>query len=185
MASLPNTRGVSYEEWLEMPEAEDGTEEVVDGQIIFMPPAKLVHALIVHNIQWALQSQLDVRTVFVLTGSYGLIIRKAPLTSRDPDIVVIRKEGLAERDGYIHSAPQLVVEVMSPSNRPKNRVRLRQDYASLGVPEYWEVWPEERSVEVLYLENGRYHSLGLLLEGTLQPHEFPNVQIDISRIWPD
>jgi Uma2 family endonuclease len=167
MASLSNTRGVSYEEWLEMPEVEDGVEEVVDGQIIFMPPAKLPHAWIVRDVQRA------------------LIIRKAPLTSRDPDIVVIRKDGLIERDGYIHSAPQLVVEVMSPSNRPKNRVRLRQDYASLGVPEYWEVWPEERSVEVLHLENGRYHSPGLLQEGTLKPREFPDVQVDISQIWPD
>jgi Uma2 family endonuclease len=121
----------------------------------------------------------------VLTGSYGLIIRKSPLTSRDPDITVIRKEGLVERDGYIHSAPQLVIEVMSPANRKKNRERLRQDYASLGVPEYWEVWPENRSIEVLYLENGRYQTCSVLTQGTLKPREFPHVQVDISTIWPD
>jgi Uma2 family endonuclease len=185
MASLPNTRGVSYEEWLRMPETENGKEEVADGEIIFMSFASIQHALIVRNILWALQSQVDVRTVLVLTGSFGLIIRKSPLTARNPDLIAIRKDAVVERDGMLHSAPQLVVEVMSRSNRPKNRVRLRQDYASLGVPEYWEIWPEERSVEVLHLENGRYHSSGLLLEGTLKPREFPNVQVDISRIWPD
>jgi len=185
MASLPNAKRVTYEEWLDMPEVRDATEEVVDGHIILMPPAKLKHALIVRNLMWALQSQLDVRAVFVLTGSYGLIIRKSPLTSRDPDIVVIRKDSLIERDGYIHSAPQLVIEVMSRASRPKERVRLRQDYASLGVPEYWEVWPDQRSVEVLYLETGAYRTCAVLTEGTLKPREFPHVQIDISAIWPD
>jgi Uma2 family endonuclease len=185
MASLPNPRKVSYEEWLEMPVVQDEIEEVVDGQIILMPPAKFAHALIVHRIHWALQSQLDVRTVFVLTGSYGLIIRKAPLTSRDPDLVVIRKESLIERDGYIHSAPQLVVEVMSRSNRPKSRERLREDYASLGVPEYWEVWPDRRVVEVLYLEGDRYQTAAMLADGLLKPREFPHVQVDIAGIWPD
>ena len=46
MASLPNPTRVTYEEWLEMPVVEDAREEVVDGEIIFMPPAKLLHARI-------------------------------------------------------------------------------------------------------------------------------------------
>lgn len=184
MASLPNPKTVTYEEWLRMPEVEDATEEVVDGHIILMPPAKFRHALIVHNIQRALLFPPDAQTP-VLTGSYGLIIRTSPLTSRDPDIVVIRKQGLIERDGYIHSAPQLVIEVFSPSNRPKNRERLRDDYASLGVPEYWEVSPNRRTLEVLLLEAGRYHTAATLAEGILKPREFPDVQVDISTIWPD
>jgi Uma2 family endonuclease len=185
MASLPNPKTVTYEEWLRMPEVQDATEEVVDGHIILMPPAKLPHARIVGNIQWALVSQLDVRSVLVLTGSYGLVIRKSPLTSRDPDISVIREQGLVERDGYIHSAPQLLVEVFSPANRSKDRERLRHDYASLGVPEYWEVWPQKRTVEVLYLESAQYRTAAILAEGILKPCEFPHVQVDIDAIWPD
>jgi Uma2 family endonuclease len=185
MASLPNPKTVTYEEWLRMPEVDGATEEVVDGRIIFMPPAKLRHALIVRNLQGSLVSQLDFRSVYVLTGNYGLIIRKSPLTSRDPDIAVIRKDALIERDGYIHSAPQLIVEVISPRNRPKDRERLRQDYASLGVSEYWEVWPQKRTIEVLYLESGHYRSAAILAEGILKPREFPHVQVDIDTIWPD
>ena len=88
-------------------------------------------------------------------------------------------------DGYVHSAPLLVVEVMSRSNRAKERMRLRQDYASPGVPEYWEVWPENRSIEVLNPENGLYQTCAVLTQGTLKPREFPHVQVDISTIWPD
>jgi len=40
-------------------------------------------------------------------------------------------------------------------------------------------------VEVFYLEGGELRSSALLTEGILKPHEFPHVQIDISRIWPD
>jgi Uma2 family endonuclease len=38
MASLPNTKTVSYEEWLRMPEVDDQIEEVVNGEIRLMPP---------------------------------------------------------------------------------------------------------------------------------------------------
>lgn len=45
MASLPQARTVTCEEWLAMPQVEDSIEEVVNGEIRIMPPAKLLHAL--------------------------------------------------------------------------------------------------------------------------------------------
>jgi len=50
MASLPNPQTVTYEEWLRMPEVTDAIEEVVDGEILIMPPNKLKSALIVGHI---------------------------------------------------------------------------------------------------------------------------------------
>jgi len=185
MASLPNAKRVTYEEWLELPITRDGIEEVIDGEIVIMPPNKWNHALIVEAIRDALVSQLDKREFHVIVADLGLIIRTAPLTQRNPDLVVFRRGSMVVRDGYVHSAPLLIAEVMSRANRPKERMRLRQDYASLGIPEYWEVWPDQRSVEVLYLENGAYRACADLTEGTLKPSEFPHVQIDISAIWPD
>src|SRR5664279_423252 len=82
---------------------------------------------------------------------------------RIPDVAVFRKSTIVEQDGYIHSAPQLVVEVLSPGNTRRERERKLADYASLGVPEMWVVSPEARTVEVLYLES----------DTTLQPCEPP------------
>jgi Uma2 family endonuclease len=185
MASLPNPQTVTYEEWLRMPEVTDFIEEVVDGEIVIMPPAKLKHALIARNICKAFDAQTDAHETVVLDNSFGLVIRKAPLTSRVPDLAVFRKSTIVEQDGYVHSAPQLVVEVLSPGNTRRERERKLADYASLGVPEMWVVSPEARTVEVLYLENGFLRSAQALTQGVLEPKQFPGVQIQIAGIWPD
>jgi Uma2 family endonuclease len=185
MASLPNPQTVTYEEWLRMPEVTDAIEEVVDGEIRIMPPAKWKHALIVANLHDSLVAQTDRREVQVVVGSFGVVIRKAPLTSRVPDLAVFLKSTIVEQDGYIHSAPQLVVEVLSPGNTRRERERKLADYASLGVPEIWVVSPEARTVEVLYLESGFLRSAQALTQGVLQPKNFSGVQIQIAEIWPD
>ena len=185
MASLPNPQTVTYDEWLRMPEVTDFIEEVVDGEILIMPPNKLNHALIVRHICKAFDAQTDARETVVLDTSFGLVIRKAPLTSRVPDVAVFQMSTMIERDGYVHSAPQLVVEVLSPGNTRRERERKLADYASLGVPEMWVVSPEARTVEVLYLESGFLRSAQILTQGVIEPKHFPGVQIQISEIWPD
>jgi Uma2 family endonuclease len=92
---------------------------------------------------------------------------------------------LVEQDGYIHSAPQFLVEVLSPSNNRREREEKLGDYASLGVPEVWVVSPEARTVEILYLENGFLRTSHILASGALTPKLFPHVSVDIAKIWPD
>jgi Uma2 family endonuclease len=128
---------------------------------------------------------LDQRQVVVLTGSFGLIIRKEPPTSRVPDLAMFEVATLVEQDGYIHSAPQLLVEVLSPSNNRREREEKLGDYAALGVPEVWVVSPEARTVEVLYLDNGFLRTSHILASGALTPKLFPQVSVDIAKIWPD
>ena len=52
-------KSVTYEEWLEMPEVEDGTEEVVDGEIIIMPPQICGTRGSLENLPDVLEQQLD------------------------------------------------------------------------------------------------------------------------------
>jgi Uma2 family endonuclease len=185
MASLPHSRTVSYEEWLQMPIVSDAIEEVVDGEIRIMPPNKWKHASIVRRVRRDLEAQLNEQEWWVVAENFGLIIRKSPLTSRVPDLAVFRLSTMIERDGYVHSAPQLIVEVLSPANRLRNREELRQHYSAIALPEFWVISPHDRTVEVLYLEDGRLCTSAVLSEGILTPREFPQVQVDIARIWPD
>ncbi len=186
MASLPHSRTVPYEEWLIMPEVQDATEEVVSGQIRTTPSAQLVHALIVEELRQAIVNQIDRKLVRVLSSSFGLIIHMRPLTSRVPDVAVFEIATMVEQDGYVHSAPQLVIEVVSPASTLRERAEKLADYAELGVPEVWIASPEARTVEVLHLENAQYTRTHILAAGgLLKPRLFPHVQVDIARIWPD
>jgi Uma2 family endonuclease len=152
MASLPKSGIVTYEEWLRMPEVQDAIEEVVNGEIRIMPPNKWNHAIIVQRLFRALTAQLDQRHILIVIANFGLIISKSPLTSRVPDLAVFDLSTLVGQDGYIHSAPQLAVEVLSPANTRREREEKLNDYAAIGTPGVWVISPEARTVEVLVLE---------------------------------
>jgi Uma2 family endonuclease len=185
MASLPNSKTVTYEEWLRMPEVSDAIEEVVNGEIRIMPAPSWNHSEIIDNLSHLIAPQVDWRKVKVKASLFNLIIRRQPLTAREPDLAVFHASTIIEQDGRIHSAPQLLVEVLSPANtRPHQKEKL-EDYASLGVPEFWVISPEGRTVEVFYLENGELRRHAILADGILKPLHFPDVQINIAEIWPD
>ncbi|MGO9260392.1 MAG: Uma2 family endonuclease [Bryobacteraceae bacterium] len=185
MATVPNVKTVTYEEWLRMPEVSDAKEEVVKGQIRIMPAPMWIHFRIVNQLRRIIEPQVDSRQVLVGTEQFNLVIHRHPLTARVPDLVVFEIGTIVETDGRIHSAPQLVVEVLSPSNTPAEREEKLADYAALGVPEAWVLAPEARTVEVLYLEEGRLRRVQLLAQGILTPKHFPAVKVDIAAIWPE
>lgn len=78
MATVPNVKTVTYEEWLRMPEVSDAKEEVVNGEIRIMPPPKWVHTQIVRNLRRQIEPQLDENEVTLFVEQFGLIIRRAP-----------------------------------------------------------------------------------------------------------
>jgi len=181
MATTPKV--ITYEEWLKLPE-EEGVEEVVRGEIRKMPPNKWNHARIVEQLARQLREQLDPQAVFVVTSVFGLVIRRDPLTTRVPDLAVFIRKQIVEQEGYIHSAPELVVEVLSAGNTRVERSEKLKDYESLSVPEVWVVSPEAQTVEVMLLKDGRLNTAVLLREGQLRPTHFPGASIDIASIWP-
>ena len=181
MATTPKV--LTYEEWLKMPEAE-GIEEVVQGEIRKMPPNKIIHADVVENLSDLLKAQLDRKTVQVRVSTFGLVIRRDPVTTRVPDIAVFIRKNVVEQDGYIHSAPELVVEVLSPANTRAERTEKLSDYESLGVPEVWVVSPEAQTIEVMLLKEGRLNTVAVLREGQLRPSQFSGAAVDIASIWP-
>lgn len=88
----------------------------VNGEIRKMPPSKVIHADTVENLADLLKAKLDRSIVRVLVTTFGLVIRREPPTTWVPDIAVFILSNVVEKDGYIHSAPELVVEVLSPAN---------------------------------------------------------------------
>jgi Uma2 family endonuclease len=181
MATTPKL--LTYEEWLKLPEAE-GIEEVVNGEIRKMPPNKILHADTVENLADLLKASADRNTIQVRVSTFGLVIRREPLTTRVPDIAVFVRNQVVDQDGYIHSAPELIVEVLSPANTRAERAEKLQDYESLGVPEVWVISPEARTVEVLSLKDGRLRTTALLRDGQIKPVHLPGVSVDVAAIWP-
>ena len=175
---------LTYDEWLELPETGEGREECVNGVIERMPPPKWTHTVVVERLARQLWKQLDERTTMVVSSNFGLVIRQNPLTQRTPDIAVFQLAGLVERDGYIHSAPELAVEVLSPANTPQKVNEKLADYASIGIPEVWVVAPKERSVAIHLLTGSGFATAIHPHDGVTAPVRFPSVPVDFNAIWP-
>lgn len=63
-------------------------------------------------------------------------------------------------DGYWYGAPDLVVEVLSPSTAHKDRDKKFNLYQEYGVREYWLIDPDGQYIEVYRLQNGKFARLG-------------------------
>lgn len=178
-------RNLIYEEWLQMPAVQDGTDEVVNGELRFMPPTRLPHALIIQAIIELLIPQIDRKTIRVLGSNLGLMISREPLTCRSPDLVLFWRDSMDLTDGLLWSPPGLVVEVISPSETKRRKQEKLDDYARIAVPEAWIISPKAKSVDIHILSAGKLVSNKTVVDGEIQPTQFPGVSIPVVEIWPD
>jgi Uma2 family endonuclease len=178
------TRILTYEEWLELPPVEDGTDEVVKGELRFMPPTRQPHAEIIRRLTRLLDRQLDDTRAVVFGSNLGLMISREPLTCRSPDVVVYWLDKMVLEDGLHWSPPGLVVEILSPSENRSRKEEKLTDYASIGVPEVWVISPKAKTVEIRQLNDGKLEQVSLLAEGDVQPSQFPEVTVSVPGLFP-
>jgi len=93
------------------------------------------------------------------------VIRRAPVRTRQPDLFFLSRERLhdwaqLQDQPRLEFAPDLVIEILSPSETYTYWSEKLQDYFALGVPEVWLVDVDKRAIEVQVREAGGYRSLG-------------------------
>lgn len=131
----------------------DFQEELIGGRLIAMSPAATNHNIISGNIYHIFKSYLKGRRCIPFGDG-----EKVFLTDTDhyvPDFMVVCDRDKIKPDG-VHGTPDLVVEILSPSTGTKDKGPKKRVYEACGVPEYWIVSPEARSIDVYWLEDGRF-----------------------------
>lgn len=164
---------------------EDDARELLDGQLveIEMPTwthERIVAVLITILTQWSWSR----KTGQVLASGYRLRIDERRGTMPDVQFYRRSNQPAGQEKGLEHGRPDLVIEVISPSSRSKDSVRKLYDYAAIGVPEYWLIDPEARTLERLVLREGSY-SIVEAVEGVarFQPEGFDGLEIDLGKLW--
>ncbi len=100
-----------------------------------------------------------------------------------PDLLVILKENsriITEKN--IQGAPDLVVEITSPSTEDRDLDLKKTLYQTFGVREYWVVLTEEDTVEKFLLEGGAYKSCGRFQEA-IEFSGIPGVVVDLTKVF--
>jgi Uma2 family endonuclease len=84
----------------------------------------------------------------------------------------------------VDGAPDLVVEILSPSNTRTSMEAKLADYSRLGVRECWLVSPEARSMEVLELSQGNWQRLSMYgLGDQVQSNVLPGLALPVAEIF--
>jgi Uma2 family endonuclease len=132
--------------------------EIINGVLYEMPSPSVLHAMVVANVIALLLPLVAPLAGRVLTAP--LDVRFPGADPVQPDVLVLLPERLAAIAGAreLQVAPDLVVEVLSPSNPEHDRIRKREVYAGGGVREYWIVSPQAAIVEVLALGGEAYRT---------------------------
>ena len=132
---------------------EERREELIGGKVVMMSPASTNHTFVSGNIHGIFWHYLKGKKCTPISDGSTVY-----LTDDDhfvPDFMVVCDPDKIKSDG-IHGAPDLVVEVLSPSTAKDDRTRKKEIYEACGVPEYWLVSPTDKSIEVYLLESGKY-----------------------------
>ncbi len=154
----------TYQDYLHTPD--DQRYELLDGELIMAPAPNLGH----QRIDTRLGSLLH---TFAQEKGLGEVFH-APcdvvLSNTDvvqPDLLFISNERahLLLGGDNVLGAPDLVVEILSPSTAGRDRTLKRVLYAKHGVKEYWLVDPDARTVTVLQLAEGAFEVEAIYGEG--------------------
>ncbi|MBO8155851.1 MAG: Uma2 family endonuclease [Bacillaceae bacterium] len=148
--------GLTYEDYANLPD--DGQRyELVNGTLEMLAPAPSSEHQVISNNLSAVINQSCRFDYFILDAPIDLILSNHEV--RQPDLVMIHMERrhIITRRG-IEGAPDLVVEILSPSTAMNDKKSKWETYARFGVNEYWIVDPVHRTVEqhVLHGEKSKY-----------------------------
>lgn len=132
---------------------EERREELIGGKVVMMAPASAEHVYTAGSIYNIFKNYLKGKNC--IPFSDGLLVHLTDDNKFVPDMMVVCDRSKIKSDG-VHGAPDLVVEVLSPSTAKDDRTRKKEVYEACGVPEYWLVSPTDKSIEVYLLESGKY-----------------------------
>jgi len=103
----------------------------------------------------------------------------------EPDLCVICDPEKIKKFGCV-GTPDLAVEILSPATSQKDQKDKFELYEEFGVKEYWMVSPENRSVMVNVLEDGRYKTYRPLTESEiLHSSIFPELKVELKEVFKD
>jgi len=183
MALPDSPRRLTYDDYLLFPE--DGQRhEVLDGEHYVTPSPFIRHQDISSNLH-------SVLGPFVRENRLGRIyaaptdVVLSPHDVAVPDLLFISNERLRIlTDRNVQGAPDLVIEIISPSTRRRDEGIKLERYDRLGVMEYWMFYPDRKTTKVYRRDGNRLRLVAeLTVEDILTTPLLPGLEIRLAEIF--
>ena len=164
--------------------------ELIDGALVMMAPPSRIHQKISAELGRQLGNYLEGKKCEVYAAPFAVrLFEKAGDRPEDalvePDLSVICDPGKLDDMGC-KGAPDLIIEILSPSTQRHDRLTKYNLYQRAGVREYWIVDPAARSIQSFVLEDGHYTAAGFGSPGdVLKVNVLEGCFIELSKVFPD
>lgn len=175
-------RPLTYDDLCQMPD-DRNRYELIGGELVVSPSPNRIHQKISLRLTLLIAQYVDARQLGEVYVA-PVDVRLSPHNVVEPDLLFIRQDrlGIYGPTGPVEGAPDLVVEIISPSSRIMDRTRKAALYADSGVPEYWVVDPERREVQLLVLDRGQYEPVEAE-DGRFHSTAIPGLVVDPATLF--
>ncbi|MDY7031282.1 MAG: Uma2 family endonuclease [Thermodesulfobacteriota bacterium] len=180
--STTKKRQYTYEDYLRLPEG--SPYQLIGGDLIMVPSPTPYHQRISRKIGAILLQHIEENDLGELLYSPIDVFFGQEHTFQ-PDIIFISKERLSIiGDVKVEGAPDLVIEILSPSTAYYDLGTKYEVYEKSGVKEYWLVHPDRKSIEVYENRNEKFHRVqAVTQQGIIQSKLLKNVTVDLKKIF--
>src|SRR5438046_1600745 len=162
MATQPKTR-YTYADLERFPQ-DNLRREIIDGELVVTAAPATRHQQVVTTLVGELYQHVKAHGGRVFPAPTDVFFSDTNVV--EPDVLFVRPEHVTQVERkFVRSAPDVVVEVSSPSTRRLELIRKLELYERFGVPEYWYVDLQAERVEVFSLEAGGYGPPRILVRG--------------------
>ena len=171
----------TIEDYLALPD--DVRAELIDGEL-YMPPApRRPHQRAAVRLVRLLEAHVEERSGgLVFVAPFDVHLPSGDVVQ--PDVLFVAAGRAEIVPDWVRGVPDLVIEVLSPTHGLRDRIVKKDLYARNGVPEYWIVDPEERTIEVFLHEEGTYRPAGYFTaESTLATPTFPDLRLRLADVF--
>jgi Uma2 family endonuclease len=159
--------------------------ELVKGEVIKVPPPSFVHGKVCFKASFALGMYVVPKDLgHIVTNDSGVVTERQPDSTRGADVAFFSYERLPKNATprmYPDVVPELVIEVMSPSDRTSQVMSKVGEYLAAGVRVVLVVWPEQATI-MAYSEEFFNRSFGGGEDLTL-PELFPDFRVPVRSLF--
>ena len=176
---------VTYEAYAGLPD--DGMRyEVLEGTLEAMSPSPTAtHQGVIGELHFMFKQSCKADYLIYVAPLDVILSRTNVL---QPDVLLIHRSrsNIVTKRG-VEGAPDLVVEILSPSSRARDKVRKKKIYAKHGVPEYWVIDIDTRTLERYDLTDAGFYELTELFESgdTVSSDKLPCASFALSELFSD
>ena len=172
----------TYQDYLNTPD--DKRYELLDGELVMTPAPLTAHQRVDMRLGSLLHTFVDEEDLGeVFPAPTDVVLSDTDVVQ--PDLLFVSKErARIITDENIRGAPDLVVEILSPSTAERDRTFKRALYARHAVKEYWLVDPETRAIMILLLGGDGFETVGTYGEGgTLVSPTIPGFRLNVAEVF--